>query len=103
MPRKKIENTAPKKQKPKKPVVVKEEAQDSAKKRGIRTIALLRGMKDVLPKESLYWMALVQKAQDVARSFSFHYIVTPILEEAALFTRSLGKGTDIIDKEMYTF
>ena len=39
----------------------------------------------------------------MAEHFQFGRIITPVLEEAGLFIRSLGKGTDVVDKEMYIF
>ena len=36
-------------------------------------------------------------------AYGFQYIETPALEEAALFIKSIGKGTDVVDKEMYAF
>lgn len=64
---------------------------------------VLRGMHDILPKEEKYWRAFSQAAQNLADYFQFGKIETPLLEEANLFVRSVGKGTDIVDKEMYIF
>ncbi|PIT87260.1 MAG: histidine--tRNA ligase [Candidatus Magasanikbacteria bacterium CG10_big_fil_rev_8_21_14_0_10_40_10] len=65
--------------------------------------ALLRGMHDVLPREQKYWQPMLAQAQRLAEDFQFKKIDTPIMEEVSLFIRSIGKGTDIIDKEMYIF
>ena len=63
----------------------------------------LRGFKDVLPGE----YRIVQHIEDLARSFArahgFERIETPILEPTSLFIRTVGKQTDIVEKEMYTF
>ncbi|MFH1790336.1 MAG: histidine--tRNA ligase [bacterium] len=64
---------------------------------------LLRGMHDVLPRDEKYWEALYNQAVNLAKHFRFKKIQTPILEESALFIRSIGKGTDVVDKEMYVF
>ncbi len=68
-----------------------------------KTYVPLRGMHDILPKEERYWKALYANAQKLAEYFQFNRIQTPVLEEASLFVRSVGKGTDIVDKEMYIF
>lgn len=65
--------------------------------------SLLRGMHDILPREERYWEAFRQMARNLAKHFQFKRIETPILEEASLFIRSIGKGTDVVDKEMYIF
>ena len=60
-------------------------------------------MKDILPTESPLW----QKVESFARThfalYGYSEIRTPLLEEAALFSRSVGELTDIVKKEMYTF
>ncbi len=64
---------------------------------------LLRGMKDILPGDQKYW-ALVRNAADhLAATFGFDRVDTPILEETALFVRGVGKQTDIVEKEMFSF
>ena len=77
-------------------------ATESAEKK-LKTYALLRGMHDVLPREEKYWKNLYHIAENLAEHFQFSRIETPILEEANLFIRSIGKGTDVVDKEMYIF
>ncbi len=64
---------------------------------------LLRGMKDLLPKEEHFWKAFSHTAEHIAEAYEFGYIETPLVEEATLFTRSIGKGTDVVEKEMYVF
>ncbi len=64
---------------------------------------LVRGMRDILPKDEDKWFSLQHVAEDIARAYGFGYIETPIVESANLFIRSVGKGTDIVDKEMYVF
>ena len=60
-------------------------------------------MNDILPVESAKW----QRVETIARShfalYGFSEIRTPIVEETALFQRSVGEETDIVKKEMYTF
>ena len=70
---------------------------------GKKAYNLLRGMHDVLPREEKYWKNFYHTAENLAEHFQFSRIETPILEEAGLFIRSIGKGTDVVDKEMYIF
>jgi histidyl-tRNA synthetase len=42
-------------------------------------------------------------AREVLERFGFSEIRVPILEQAELFSRSIGEETDIVEKEMYTF
>ena len=78
--------------------VVKGKVEKTAK-----TYSVLRGMRDILPKEERHWSKLYHVAENLAEYFQFGRIETPILEEASLFVRSVGKGTDVVDKEMYIF
>ncbi|MFA4831035.1 MAG: histidine--tRNA ligase [Patescibacteria group bacterium] len=68
-----------------------------------KTPNLLRGFKDIMPKDEYYWKLMRHAAEGIAEAYGFSWIETPILEEASLFVRSLGKGTDVIEKEMYIF
>lgn len=81
------------------PAQKKEEIKIPAKKQ----FQLLRGMKDILPRDQWYWKAMYDKAQQLAIDFGFDRIDTPLLEDAALFSRSVGKQSDIVEKEMYVF
>jgi len=64
---------------------------------------LLRGMKDILPADQPYWWWIFDTVRQLAESYGFERIETPVLEATSLFVRSVGETTDIIDKEMYTF
>src|SRR5581483_514116 len=63
----------------------------------------LQGFKDILPEEEPYWRFVEQTATEVAQLYGYRRIETPLLEETALFRRTSGEGTDIVDKEMYSF
>ena len=71
--------------------------------KGRKTYNLLRGMHDILPKEEKYWKACYHAAEDLASYFQFGRLESPLLEEVGLFIRSIGRGTDVVDKEMYVF
>jgi histidyl-tRNA synthetase len=75
----------------------------SAPKNGKKMFAALRGMHDILPKEEKYWKALYHSAESLATYYQFGRLETPTLEEAGLFVRGIGRGTDVVDKEMYIF
>jgi histidyl-tRNA synthetase len=62
-----------------------------------------RGMRDLLPGDQPYWNQLRRVLSRVAIDYGFQRIDTPAVEYANLFIRSIGKGTDIVDKEMYIF
>jgi len=63
----------------------------------------VKGMADTLPKDQLWWRAFQRAGDNVAELFDFYSIETPILENAALFEEGVGEGTDIVEKQMYTF
>ncbi len=63
----------------------------------------LQGFKDILPDERPYWRFVEQTAAEVAQLYGYRRIETPLLEDTAIFRRTSGEGTDIVDKEMYSF
>ena len=67
-------------------------------------IKSLRGMNDILSyEESRRFTYFIQTATEIAQRYGFYYIETPLLEETALFKRSVGESSDIVGKEMYQF
>ncbi len=66
-------------------------------------IQAVRGMNDILPEETPYWRYLQRVWEEVLASYGYREIRLPILEKTALFKRSIGEVTDIVEKEMYTF
>lgn len=62
-----------------------------------------KGMHDILPEEQKYWRYVLKKAESLAEDYSFERIETPVVESAELFLRSVGEGTDIVEKELYSF
>lgn len=64
---------------------------------------LLKGMKDILPEEQKYWDFVYQKATQIAEAYGFEKIDVPVLEATSLFVRSIGKNTDVVEKEMFSF
>lgn len=64
---------------------------------------LLRGMKDILPSEQKYWNFIRERAASLSGAYSYERIDTPVLEDTKLFVRAVGKYTDIVEKEMFSF
>ena len=63
----------------------------------------IRGMHDILPADSVVWQQLEQGYRSLAESYGYREIRTPLVEKTALFARSIGEATDIVEKEMYSF
>ena len=66
-------------------------------------IRAVKGTRDILPPSSAIWNKVEEAARRVFTVYNYQEIRTPILEETALFARSVGEDTDIVSKEMYTF
>ncbi len=62
-----------------------------------------RGTQDILPADRPYWRYVTEEMHKVAALFGLQQIDTPIFEETGLYVRGVGEGTDIVDKEMYSF
>jgi histidyl-tRNA synthetase len=62
-----------------------------------------RGTQDVLPEDSHYWRFVEEQARRHAIRCGYGEIRTPTIEETSLFLRGVGEGTDIVDKEIYSF
>lgn len=65
-------------------------------------IKAVRGMRDILPRDRAIWRVAEKAAADVARSFGYGEIVTPLIEHAELIER-VGEDTDAVAKELYRF
>jgi histidyl-tRNA synthetase len=63
----------------------------------------LQGFRDILPEEQVYWRFIEQTAAEVARLYGYQRIETPVVEDTAVFRRTSGEGTDIVEHEMYSF
>ncbi|MFP4194647.1 MAG: histidine--tRNA ligase [Desulfobacterales bacterium] len=66
-------------------------------------IQLVRGFRDILPPETSVWRHVEDTAKEHFEKFGFREMRPPVLEQTALFQRSIGEHTDIVEKEMYTF
>ncbi len=62
-----------------------------------------RGTTDILPEEQACWRYIEQKAARICQLYGYERVDSPAFEDTSLFTRSVGAGTDIVEKEMYSF
>ncbi len=62
-----------------------------------------RGTKDILPDTVGDWLYVEDNIRSLCRRFGYQEIRTPMFEHTELFQRGIGEGTDVVDKEMYTF
>ncbi len=67
------------------------------------TLNSLKGTKDIFWPEIEIWRHLEDISRQIFNIYSYREIRTPIIEYTSLFARSIGKSTDIIQKEMYSF
>lgn len=63
----------------------------------------IRGMKDLYGLEFSKYQSLVSIATKVSSKYGYQCIETPIIEDTAVFQRSLGDESDVVSKEMYSF
>lgn len=69
----------------------------------VAPVRALKGMKDVLWPETYRWEALVATFADIVQRAGYGLVISPILEEARLFHRGFGGGSEVVNKEMYEF
>jgi histidyl-tRNA synthetase len=72
------------------------------KKKNKGPLSSVKGMRDIIDTQYYQFQGFFEKAQEIAVYYGFKPIETPIVEYEDVFTSSIGVGTDIIDKEMYT-
>lgn len=63
----------------------------------------VRGAPDLLPQESARWQRVEAATRSLVQRYGYAEIRTPVFERTELFVRGIGEGTDIVEKEMYTF
>jgi len=66
-------------------------------------IKAVRGMQDIFPDEAARWVSLEALARDVSDRYGFGEIRIPLVESTPLFVRGIGRETDIVEKEMFSF
>lgn len=68
-----------------------------------KTLQAIRGMNDILPGQTPAWRYLESTFSKLLQSYGYSEIRLPLVEFTDIFARAIGEGTDVVDKEMYTF
>ena len=68
-----------------------------------KSLQAIRGMNDILPEQTPAWRYLENTLVSLLDGYGYKEIRLPIVEYTELFARGIGEGTDVVDKEMYTF
>ena len=63
----------------------------------------VRGMHDYRGDECSNMQFIIERFAQIAQSYGYEQIITPILEKADLFARTAGLASDVVMKEMYRF
>ena len=71
--------------------------------RVLERLQALRGMVDLLPRQTMVWQQVEAQARQHFQRAGVGEIRTPLLETTALFARGIGEATDVVGKEMYSF
>lgn len=66
-------------------------------------IKVAKGTKDILPLELQKWSCIEEIIRNLCHFYGYKEIRTPVFEYTELFTRSIGKESEIVKKQMYTF
>ena len=67
------------------------------------TLRAPKGTDDLLPPASHTWRRLLLSWEDWAARFGYDLVQTPIFEATEVFARGVGEGTEVVEKQMYTF
>jgi histidyl-tRNA synthetase len=68
-----------------------------------QSIQSIRGFADILPSAAAAWRFVEGELRATLEEYGYEELRLPVLEKTALFERSIGEVTDIVEKEMYTF
>jgi histidyl-tRNA synthetase len=63
----------------------------------------VRGTRDIIGEDSARHLHVVETARRITSLYGFSEWQTPIFEDTAVFSRTLGETSDVVTKEMYTF
>ncbi|QIL01408.1 histidine--tRNA ligase [Sphingomonas sinipercae] len=63
----------------------------------------IRGTQSFLGEEADRFHAVIGAFDRVRRLFGFRRVEVPVLEQTAVFARTMGETTDVVSKEMYSF
>jgi len=59
------------------------------------------GTKDILPEEVSWWQKIEKISRNIFSLYCYSEIRPPLIEEEALFNRSLGESAEIVQKQMF--
>ena len=62
-----------------------------------------RGTHDVVPAEMPLWQRVTDEVERLCSLYGYRKVLTPVFEDTALFARTSGQGSDVVQKEMYNF
>ena len=62
-----------------------------------------RGTHDVVPAEMPLWQRVTDEVERLCALYGYRKMLTPVFEDTALFARTAGQGSDVVQKEMYSF
>jgi histidyl-tRNA synthetase len=62
-----------------------------------------RGTHDILPSEQSLWQWVTGEVKEVCTLYGYRRIDTPAFEDTELIVRTSGGGSDVVQKETYTF
>ena len=68
-----------------------------------RKIERPRGTHDVVPSEMPVWQRVTGEVERLCALYGYRMVLTPVFEDTALFARTSGQGSDVVQKEMYSF
>jgi histidyl-tRNA synthetase len=61
------------------------------------------GTHDVLAKNWPHWQRILREVERLCLAYGYRPVATPVFEDTELFRRTSGGGSDVVQKEMYTF
>ena len=62
-----------------------------------------KGTHDVVPADMPLWQRVIGEVESLCALYGYRKILTPVFEDTALFARTSGQGSDVVQKEMYSF
>jgi len=66
-------------------------------------VKAVRGMRDLLPQKKAVFRFVEDQVRSIVSQYGYLEVGLPVIESTQLFSRLVGEGTDIVEKEMYTF
>lgn len=69
----------------------------------IQTPHAVRGTQDIIGEAETGFAHVVKTFERISQYYGFTPVQVPVIEQTAIFARSLGESTDVVSKEMYSF